>query len=185
VQAVQGDFAVRTVELVASYSGQAGLGFGEGRTDPPPERIAAQLQRIQARKKVFITSKDNQNASGEWAEFDAASNTVTVSGDVVLTQGRNVVRGPKLVIDMTTGQSRMETARPTTVQAAPAAPGTVAGPAPQAPQLQAGPTAAKAGATPPAGACGGRMCAVFYPKDAKEAVKRGVGGVAGGRGRQN
>jgi LPS export ABC transporter protein LptC/lipopolysaccharide transport protein LptA len=185
VQTVQGDFTVRTVELIASYAGQAGLSLGDGHADASKPKSAAQLQRIQARKKVVITSKDDQNASGDWAEFDVKSNTVILGGDVVLTQGRNVVRGPKLVIDMTTGQSRMETSRPAAAQAAPAA-----APAEFAVQGREGgrqpaasppPNTARAG---PGGACGGRMCAVFYPKDAKEALKRGVGAIAKGAGGQ-
>lgn len=178
VQAVQGDFTVRTVELIASYTGQAGLSLAEGQADPSKANVAAQLQRIQARRKVVVTSKADQNASGDWAELDVKSNTVTVGGDVVLTQGRNVVRGPKLIIDMTTGQSRMETTRPGMAPAAPAAaPAAAVTHGPKAPHPQTGSTPAQAA---PAGACGGRMCAVFYPKDAKEAVKRGLGGTARG-----
>jgi len=36
------------------------------------------------------------------------SNTVTLSGNVVVTQGQNVVRGETLFIDLTTGLSRVE-----------------------------------------------------------------------------
>jgi lipopolysaccharide transport protein LptA len=167
VQAVQGDFTIRTVELAASYSGRAGLSLAEARSGPSASNVAAQLRRIQARKKVVVTSKEDQSASGDWAEFDVVSNTVTLGGDVVLTQGRNVIRGPKLVIDMTTGQSRMETARSPPIEVAPGAAAKVAGPGPGAPPQQAGPPPGKAAGAPSAGACGGRMCAVFYPKDAK------------------
>jgi lipopolysaccharide transport protein LptA/LPS export ABC transporter protein LptC len=186
VQTVQGDFTVRTVELIASYAGQAGLSLGEGHADSPKTKAAAQLQRIQARKKVVITSKDDQNASGDWAEFDVKSNTVILGGDVVLTQGRNVVRGPKLVIDMTTGQSRMETSRPAVAQAAPAsAPAEFAVHDREGGRQPAASAPSNAGRASPGGACGGRMCAVLYPKDAKEALKRGVGAIAKGAGGQD
>ena len=36
------------------------------------------------------------------------SNTVTMLGGVVMTQNDNVLRGDKLVVDMTTGVSRVE-----------------------------------------------------------------------------
>ncbi len=156
VQAAQGDFTIRTVELIATYSGQAGVNlmqqpFAEGASKAP-----AQLQRVQARKKVVVTSKDDQSAVGDWADFDMKSNTVTLGGDVVLSQGRNVVRGPKLIIDMVSGQSRMEGV-PTAAAREPADGG-------------------KAGlpTTSGVGNCGGRMCAVFYPKDAKDMAKRGL-----------
>jgi len=90
---------------------------------------------------------------------------VTLGGDVVVNQGRNVVRGPRLVIDMVTGVSRMETGRPSA-----GAPATSS--APPASAQSAGDAKNANGET--IKACGGRMCAVFYPKDAKAALKRGV-----------
>jgi lipopolysaccharide export system protein LptA len=46
--------------------------------------------------------------TGETAIFDTKSNQVTMQGGVVLTQGQNVLRGDRLVVDMTTGVSRIE-----------------------------------------------------------------------------
>jgi lipopolysaccharide export system protein LptA len=40
--------------------------------------------------------------------FDTKSNLVTMLGGVVLTQGKNVLRGDRLMVDMTTGVSRVE-----------------------------------------------------------------------------
>ena len=162
VQAVQGEFTIRTVELVATYSGQAGVNLMQQPEQPGAQKASAQLQRVQARKKVVVTSKSDQSATGDWADFDVKANTVTLGGDVVLNQGRNVVRGPRLVIDMVTGISRMETGRPSV-----AAPATSS-----ASPSEAQATRQANGNGPPA--CGGRMCAVFYPKDAKAALKRGV-----------
>ncbi len=156
VQAVQGDFTIRTVELIATYSGQAGVNLMQQPAADGVSKAPAQLQRVQARKKVVVTSKDDQSAVGDWADFDMKSNTVTVGGDVVLTQGRNVVRGPKLVIDMVSGQSRMEGV-PTAAAREPADGGKAGVPS-----------------TSGVGNCGGRMCAVFYPKDAKDMAKRGL-----------
>ncbi|MCL4767323.1 MAG: LPS export ABC transporter periplasmic protein LptC [Hyphomicrobiaceae bacterium] len=166
VLAVQADFSIRTVELVATYSGQAGVNLMQP-TEAGAKAGPAQLQRVQARKKVVVTSKGDQSATGDWADFDVKANTVVLGGDVVLTQGRNVVRGPRLVIDMTTGLSRMETGRPAGAQTAG-----------KAPPLADADAAATAPAKParPDGNCGGRMCAVFYPKDARELAQRGLAG---------
>ena len=108
VHAVQGDFVIRAAELAASYSGSAGLN-GAGAAPEPAKQTAAQLTRIKARTKVKITSKDGQAATGDWADFDPKANTATLGGDVVLTQGKNIVRGTKLVIDMTTGETVVQT----------------------------------------------------------------------------
>ena len=45
------------------------------------------------------------------ATFDMGTNMVTMSGNVVLTQGQNVLRGQRLVVDMSTGFSRIEFGR--------------------------------------------------------------------------
>jgi lipopolysaccharide transport protein LptA/LPS export ABC transporter protein LptC len=104
VRAVQGDFILGSSELTASYSGSAALaGSDDKKLD------AAQITKIVARSKVVVTSKDGQKATGDWADFDPKANTAVLGGNVVLTQGENIVRGTKLVIDMNTGESVIKT----------------------------------------------------------------------------
>jgi lipopolysaccharide export system protein LptA len=55
----------------------------------------------------MVTQKD-QVVTGETAVFDTKSNLITMLGGVVLTQCRNVMRGDRLSVDMTTGVSRVE-----------------------------------------------------------------------------
>jgi LPS export ABC transporter protein LptC/lipopolysaccharide transport protein LptA len=90
VHAVQGDFVIRAAELTASYSGSTGLA-GPAKGADPAKSSAAQLTHIKARTKVEITSKDGQNAKGDWADFDPKANTATLGGNVILTQGKNVI----------------------------------------------------------------------------------------------
>ena len=47
-------------------------------------------------------------AKGDLGVFDVKSNTVTLTGNVVVTQGTNVLRGDRMVVDLTTGVSRVE-----------------------------------------------------------------------------
>lgn len=156
VKAVQGDFTVTTPELVAYYTGETAIGLS---AQPAAAGAAAQLQRLHAKKRVVITSKDDQKAAGDRADFDVKANTVTLTGDVVLTKDRQVINGPKLVIDMTTGISRMDTAQPRV-----AAPQQTAPPAGQSKE----PAAAGAhGACPP-----GRMCGLFYLDEMKNKAKQ-------------
>ena len=54
---------------------------------------------------MIVTSKNGQNATGDWANYDVKANKVILGGDVILTQGKNVVRGTELTIDMVTGES--------------------------------------------------------------------------------
>lgn len=140
VKAQQAGFTVRSAELTASYSGAAGLGAGA--TPKAGNGEAAKLTHLQAKKNVEVTSKEGQKATGDWADYDTHANTVTLGGDVVMTQGKNIVRGTKLVIDMTTGQSVIST------ESAPTA---------SQPWLQAGENKP-----------GGRPSAVFYPNEMKD-----------------
>ena len=109
VRAIQGDFNIRANEITAAYTGSAGLNATASAATNPAAKGAAQLSRIRAKTNVKITSNEGQTATGDWADFDPKANTATLGGDVVLTQGKNVVRGTKLVIDMNTGQSVIKT----------------------------------------------------------------------------
>ena len=56
---------------------------------------------------MVVTQKD-QVVTGDTAVFDTKSNLITMFGGVVLTQCKNVLRGDRLMVDMTTGVSRVE-----------------------------------------------------------------------------
>jgi lipopolysaccharide export system protein LptA len=65
---------------------------------------------MEAKGGVVVVQKD-QTATGDSGLFDVRANTVTLIGNVVVSQGRNVLRGSRLVVDMTTGVSRVEAGR--------------------------------------------------------------------------
>ena len=56
---------------------------------------------------MAVTQKD-QTATGDTGLFDMKSNTVTMTGNVLVSQGPNVLRGERLVVDLTTGVSRVD-----------------------------------------------------------------------------
>lgn len=90
--------------MTAYYTGRSGLGMSDDKA-----KSGASLTHIRAKKDVTVVSKDGQKASGDWAEVDVKTNLAKLGGNVVLTQGKNVVRGTKLLIDMTTGQATIKT----------------------------------------------------------------------------
>jgi lipopolysaccharide export system protein LptA len=65
--------------------------------------------RIEASGKIRVTSLD-QVVTGDTAVVDMASNTITVNGNVVLSQGANVITGAKLVVNLATGRARVDQA---------------------------------------------------------------------------
>lgn len=105
VKVVQGDTTMRCKSLVVFYEGQGAAGDMKAATPGPGGQ--QQISRLEAKGGVTVTQKD-QTATGETGLFDMRSNTVTLSGNVVVSQGRNVMRGSRLVVDLTTGVSRVE-----------------------------------------------------------------------------
>jgi LPS export ABC transporter protein LptC len=160
VRAQQGEFVLRTVELVAFYSGQSGLGLGSGAAS---DKAPAQLVRIEAKQKVLITSKDGQTATGDWATFDVKANTVLMGGRVVVTRGKDVAEGPRLKIDLTTGMYRFEVEN----DGPGAAAALVSAPPPPADAAKPGADSDPSKRTCPAG----KQCLLFYPKEAKDRAK--------------
>src|SRR3982075_143541 len=68
---------------------------------------SSSIRRLEAKGSVVVTQKD-QVVTGDTAVFDTRANLITMLGGVVLTQCKNVLRGDRLLVDMTTGVSRVE-----------------------------------------------------------------------------
>jgi lipopolysaccharide export system protein LptA len=125
VKVVQGDTTMTSKKLVVFYDSNqpaaaAPPQSGQKVTPKPAAAQAAPMQsatpgpggsssirRLEARGNVVVTQKD-QVVTGENAVFETKTNLITMLGGVVLTQGKNVLRGDRLMVDMTTGVSRVE-----------------------------------------------------------------------------
>jgi lipopolysaccharide transport protein LptA len=145
VWAKQGEMLVRTSELTAFYTGQSGLGASNAAKAVP----AAQVVRVEARRKVLIVSNDGQSATADWANFDVKANTALLGGGVVVMRGKDMAEGPRLKIDLTTGMYRFELE------------GDAKGPVFTPPSAKADPLQHRT--CPP-----GKQCMLFYPKDVKD-----------------
>ena len=129
VKAVQGTTTLRSRELDVHYvgSGSDSLAKGPDTTGSTPAPTSAagagdakpggvglganngtQISKIEARGEVVITSDQDQTTTSDWALYDVPAQLVTVGGNVVLMQGKNVLKGDRLVIDLKTGESRFE-----------------------------------------------------------------------------
>jgi lipopolysaccharide export system protein LptA len=69
--------------------------------------VQQRIKRLEALGGVIVTSKD-QKATGDRADFDMKANVVTLFGNVVVTQGPNVMKGDRLIVDLSTSRARME-----------------------------------------------------------------------------
>lgn len=122
VKVVQGDTTMTSKALVVFYDSSSGeakpppANPPKGAKSAPAQPIQAatpgpggssSIKRLEARGTVVVTQKD-QIVTGETAIFDTKANLITMAGGVVLTQCNNVLRGDRLLVDMTTGVSRVE-----------------------------------------------------------------------------
>ena len=108
VQVFQGDTELRCKSLNVFYDDEAApKGAKTADAGPTDQR---QIRRIEAKGGVIVNQKD-QTASGDAATFNMRENTVTLVGNVVVTRGQDVLRGHRLVVDLTTGITKMDQGR--------------------------------------------------------------------------
>ena len=115
VQVVQGDTTMKCRSLVVFYGQEVGLGestapAANATTVKSPlggPRGAQNIRRIEARGAVTVITKD-QSASGDLGIYDLKTKTITLSGNVVVSQGQNVIHGERVVVDTETGNARVE-----------------------------------------------------------------------------
>jgi lipopolysaccharide export system protein LptA len=116
VKVVQGDTTMTSRTLVVFYDSSAAptapAGTKAAKSAPiqsatPGPGGSSSIRKLEAKGNVVVTQKD-QVVTGETAVFDTRANLITMLGGVVLTQCKNVLRGDRLLVDMTTGVSRVE-----------------------------------------------------------------------------
>jgi lipopolysaccharide export system protein LptA len=115
VKVVQGDTTMTCRLLLVFYGQELGIaGAGAG----PKPVVAANassggvpdtqnIKRIEARGAVTVVSKD-QTASGDLGVYDLPAKTITLSGNVVVTQGKNVIHGDRVIVNTVTGDAHVE-----------------------------------------------------------------------------
>ena len=95
VDAKQGNMVLRAEKLWVHY--QEG-----GAAD-----TAQTISKIDAEGQVFFSS-GGETAQGDQGAYDVDNAVIVLTGRVVLTQGDNVLKGNRLVLDLRTGRSSMD-----------------------------------------------------------------------------
>jgi lipopolysaccharide export system protein LptA len=111
VHVINGDTELRCRSLVVFYDDDSGSSSAKNMkaADPGPSGEKS-IKRIEAKGGVTVVQKD-QNAAGDAAIFNMRENIVTLTGNVVVTRGQDVLRGQRLVVDLTNGVSKMDQGR--------------------------------------------------------------------------
>lgn len=94
VDAVQGDMLLRADVLVVHYR--------EERSDDDQLGVS----RIDVDGNVFVSSPE-ETAQGESGVYDVDKAVINLHGDVVLTQGENIIKGDAVEMNLETGESRV------------------------------------------------------------------------------
>ena len=122
VKVVQGYTTMTCKTLVVFYGQELGIAgakpIAASATPAGTVPDAQNIRRIEARGDVTVVSRD-QSASGDLGVYDLLAKTITLTGNVVVTQGKNVIHGQRVIVDTVTGDAHVE--------ASPAAPGTPQG----------------------------------------------------------
>ena len=106
VQVVQGDTTMTCRTLVVFYGpDEATKAVAPTPTESrgaPAMPNGGTFRRAEARGDVTVVSKD-QNATGDLGIYDVKTKTITLTGNVVVSQGKNVLRGERVVVNTETG----------------------------------------------------------------------------------
>ena len=63
---------------------------------------------VEAKGNVYYATADGKRVHGDNGFYDAATTTVTITGDVTAVDGQNVMRGTKMVYNTQTGEGHVE-----------------------------------------------------------------------------
>jgi lipopolysaccharide export system protein LptA len=102
VVAIQGDQKLLTPLLTVYFSDSAARTQQSASAAPNMGKI----DRMEAEGPVYLVTS-TQKAQADHATYIAATDTVIMTGNVVLLQDKNVVKGEKLVIEHATGHSTL------------------------------------------------------------------------------
>jgi lipopolysaccharide export system protein LptA len=97
VDATQGRIKLRADELRVHYADAEQGAAG----------VSGSIRRIDAVGNVLIWSP-TETAQGDLGVYEVARKVITLTGQVVLTRGQNVLRGQRLVMNTATGVSTID-----------------------------------------------------------------------------
>lgn len=102
-EALQGTSRLRADVLTAHMAPQKGT-KGSGNVNNPG---CGELESIDAQGSVYFVTPQRR-VHGDAGVYDAASTTLTITGDVVAVEGKNVMRGARMIYNTQTGAGRVE-----------------------------------------------------------------------------
>ena len=107
------NLSVRQDNGHAVFTGNVEIGQGEMRLSADEVTVEyadagqSRIRALHARGNVTLVSGADA-AEAEQADYDVESGQVVLTGDVLMTQGRNVLTGDRMQVDLAEGTARVE-----------------------------------------------------------------------------
>ncbi|MFC3230430.1 lipopolysaccharide transport periplasmic protein LptA [Marinibaculum pumilum] len=106
VDAIQGEMRLRADKLTVHYRNND---QAEAQAEAAGAEAGGAITKIVAEGQVFVSSP-KETGQGDVGVYDVEGQTIVLEGkEVVLTQGDNVIRGARAVMDLETGRSVVQT----------------------------------------------------------------------------
>ena len=102
VVVTQGETVMKAKKMLIFY-----VRSDEGQAAPADGDAGATIKRVEAEGEVIILEKD-QIATGDKGVYEAATDIMTMTGNVALSKGQNVTKGQKLVYNFGTGVATVD-----------------------------------------------------------------------------
>jgi lipopolysaccharide export system protein LptA len=103
VEAVQNSNRLHADVLNIFFNGQPSSGSS---STGAPGRNWGKVQRMDAQGSIYFVTP-TQTARGDHAVYELGSDTITITGDVIVVQGQSVVHGDRLLVDLKTNRATM------------------------------------------------------------------------------
>ena len=99
-EALQGASRLRSETMIAHLEKKSGAAAGAG---------CGQMTSLEAKGGVYYAASDGRRVHGDNGFYDAATKTMTITGDVTAVDGQNdVMRGTRMVYNTETGEGHVE-----------------------------------------------------------------------------
>lgn len=108
VRAKQGDSTLKASVLTIFLAKDAAKTQGLPGADPG--QGGTSVRRMEVSGPVTVVSKD-EVGTGDSGLYDKGDNAITLTGNVTLSQGTNVIKGDTLVYDLNSGRAQVSSGR--------------------------------------------------------------------------
>ena len=107
VIATQGTIKMRAATMTVFYREEqpaTGAATPEARAAADSNALGKGIYRIDAEGNVIFTTP-TETAQGTRANYDVDNQTITLTGDVIMTRGKNILKGTAMTYNFATGRS--------------------------------------------------------------------------------